>query len=309
MPTDTERVLEILIKKNKNTIPEQGKNWTKPITAGRAVSPQPRSAAPTSKGVNAPKENAFARKDITSEPAPPDESSPADIVQPAETPLVLPVPVTKNAQAIQKRGVAPPASMHKKEPVRSIPGAETGGTHAEKSPAKTGPGFTFFSKKHRDAQAAEQTANTTHKKKPEELMTTVRHPEKELVTDTALPALHQPHDPPKIDRARALPAPVPQSAVSAAPERPSTFSLTDQQDGEIRTKIDELYEMVLNENVVRIQHAAKALGVVESDIEAWAKILKENKMIEIFYPAFGKIKLLAPSHKVKKWEKQSRHTK
>jgi len=81
---------------------------------------------------------------------------------------------------------------------------------------------------------------------------------------------------------------------------------------EITTKIDDLYNLVMNTKILRIEQASETIGVAEPEIEKWARILEENKLIEIFYPAFGKIKLLAPvtkKEKVKKWEKQSKNTK
>lgn len=91
------------------------------------------------------------------------------------------------------------------------------------------------------------------------------------------------------------------------------FSYTNEEDvkkvSEITTKIDDLYNLVLTRRTLRIEEASKSLGVAETEIEKWAKILEENKLIEIFYPAFGKIKLLAPVERVKKWEKQQKNTK
>ncbi len=96
-------------------------------------------------------------------------------------------------------------------------------------------------------------------------------------------------------------------------QRHMSFVYTSDADtkkiSEITTKIDELYNMVLTSKVLRIEQASKTLAVPENEIEKWGKILEENKLIEIFYPAFGKIKLLAPEEKVKKWDKRSRNTR
>ncbi|MFC2143500.1 hypothetical protein ACFLQN_03810 [Candidatus Aenigmatarchaeota archaeon] len=76
----------------------------------------------------------------------------------------------------------------------------------------------------------------------------------------------------------------------------------------ISTKIDDLYSLVIEKKVVDLGEAMKTLGIREHEAEKWAKILEENKLIEIYYPAFGKIKLHLPGSyrnvkKVKKWEK------
>jgi len=59
-------------------------------------------------------------------------------------------------------------------------------------------------------------------------------------------------------------------------------------EGKVKTTIDELYELVKENKVVKLNDAlAKKLNVSRSQIESWAVILEEHNLIELHYPAIG----------------------
>ena len=63
----------------------------------------------------------------------------------------------------------------------------------------------------------------------------------------------------------------------------------------VTTPIDDLYDTIMNIGKIRMDIAAKKFNVAESIIEEWAKILEENGLIEIRYPAVGKPSLAKKS--------------
>lgn len=60
---------------------------------------------------------------------------------------------------------------------------------------------------------------------------------------------------------------------------------------EMKTPIDELFELVMKYGIVPLPDAAKKFGVTEAQLEEWAKILESHGLIEIHYPAIGKTEL------------------
>ncbi|MBI2076075.1 MAG: hypothetical protein HYT72_02390 [Candidatus Aenigmarchaeota archaeon] len=59
-------------------------------------------------------------------------------------------------------------------------------------------------------------------------------------------------------------------------------------NGETKTPIDDLFELVMKNGKIKISDAAKRFGVFEARIEEWAKILENHGLIELHYPAMGK---------------------
>ncbi len=70
-------------------------------------------------------------------------------------------------------------------------------------------------------------------------------------------------------------------------------AVADNKDDneETKTPIDELFELVMNEGIVKISDAAKKFGVTEAQLEEWARILENHELIEIHYPPVGKPEL------------------
>jgi hypothetical protein len=74
----------------------------------------------------------------------------------------------------------------------------------------------------------------------------------------------------------------------------------------VKTPIDDLYNAIMALGKLRVDLAAKQFNVPENRVEEWAKILEENGLIEIHYPAIGKPSLTTIT---KKEEKQQKHEK
>lgn len=56
----------------------------------------------------------------------------------------------------------------------------------------------------------------------------------------------------------------------------------------IETNIDKLYELVINENVIKINDTlSNQLNVEKTQIEEWAMILEEHNLVELHYPTIG----------------------
>ena len=55
----------------------------------------------------------------------------------------------------------------------------------------------------------------------------------------------------------------------------------------VETAVDKLLRMVREKGKVRMKEAAKAFGVPKEQIEEWADILEEHKLILVHYPPLG----------------------
>ncbi len=67
-----------------------------------------------------------------------------------------------------------------------------------------------------------------------------------------------------------------------------TGSWERKSDEKVKTKIDELYELIKKNKTVKLNDAlAKRLNVSRMQIESWAVILEEHNLIELKYPAIG----------------------
>jgi len=66
----------------------------------------------------------------------------------------------------------------------------------------------------------------------------------------------------------------------------------------IETAIDRLYQMVQRYKRIRIDDdLARRLGVSRAQIENWALILEEHKLVELRYPAIGEPEIRALEEK------------
>ncbi|MEM2918057.1 MAG: DUF2226 domain-containing protein [Candidatus Altiarchaeota archaeon] len=64
--------------------------------------------------------------------------------------------------------------------------------------------------------------------------------------------------------------------------------LEKKTEGKVKTKIDELYDLVKKNKIVKLNDSlAKKLNVSKAQIESWAVILEEHNLIELHYPAIG----------------------
>ncbi|NIO21455.1 MAG: hypothetical protein GTN76_12120 [Candidatus Aenigmarchaeota archaeon] len=72
----------------------------------------------------------------------------------------------------------------------------------------------------------------------------------------------------------------------------------------LETDIDELYEMVKKNGLVKIEAAAKKFNVKREQIEEWGRILEEHHLAILHYPPFGDpvliLKKFKPKAEVKK---------
>lgn len=83
----------------------------------------------------------------------------------------------------------------------------------------------------------------------------------------------------------------------------------NMQDVNIETKPDMLYRMVNLRGKVSVAESAKIFGVVEKQIESWALVLEEHKLIKIHYPAFGKPVLFSLEYSNKSLKKRQKEDK
>lgn len=55
----------------------------------------------------------------------------------------------------------------------------------------------------------------------------------------------------------------------------------------LETNIDRLYELIKNKGKITVPRAAKELKAKPSNVEEWAEMLEEHKLIKIHYPMMG----------------------
>jgi hypothetical protein len=60
---------------------------------------------------------------------------------------------------------------------------------------------------------------------------------------------------------------------------------------EIRTKLDDLFDLVEQQGSIAIPDAAERLGTKAAVIEKWAHLLEEGGLIEVAYPLVGQVVL------------------
>lgn len=66
------------------------------------------------------------------------------------------------------------------------------------------------------------------------------------------------------------------------------ISLEKKTEEKVKTKIDELYDLIKKNKIVKLNDTlAKRLNVSRAQIESWAVILEEHNLIELKYPAIG----------------------
>lgn len=68
--------------------------------------------------------------------------------------------------------------------------------------------------------------------------------------------------------------------------------------GKVETAIDKLYQLVQKYKRLRIDDdLARRIGVSRTQIEGWALILEEHKLVELHYPAIGEPEIRVPEDK------------
>lgn len=67
----------------------------------------------------------------------------------------------------------------------------------------------------------------------------------------------------------------------------------------ITTEIDDMLQMVSEKRKIKIDRMAKSLKVSEDQIQDWAKILEEQGLVRIHYPAIGKPEIRIGTEKIK----------
>ena len=79
---------------------------------------------------------------------------------------------------------------------------------------------------------------------------------------------------------------------------------SDGREGYLETDIDELYELVKKNGLVKLKAAAKKFRVKKEQIEEWGRILEEHDLAVLHYPPFGDpvliLKKFKPKAKVKR---------
>lgn len=70
------------------------------------------------------------------------------------------------------------------------------------------------------------------------------------------------------------------------------------KEASVKTPVDDLYDAIVKFGKIRLDVAAKKFRVPESRVEEWGKILEENGLIEIHYPAIGKPTLICKEAKL-----------
>jgi|WetSurMetagenome_2_1015567.scaffolds.fasta_scaffold05018_4 hypothetical protein len=71
-----------------------------------------------------------------------------------------------------------------------------------------------------------------------------------------------------------------------------------KETGKIETAIDKLYQLVQKYKRLKIDdELARRIGVSRSQIEGWALILEEHKLVELHYPAIGEPEIRAIEEK------------
>jgi hypothetical protein len=71
-----------------------------------------------------------------------------------------------------------------------------------------------------------------------------------------------------------------------------------KETGKIETAIDKLYQLVQKYKKLKIDdELARRIGVSRSQIEGWALILEEHKLVELHYPAIGEPEIRAIDEK------------
>lgn len=63
--------------------------------------------------------------------------------------------------------------------------------------------------------------------------------------------------------------------------------MTEIKDMLIETPIDKFIALVKERKKLQLSEAARILGVDESSVEGWVKILEEREFLEITYPTIG----------------------
>jgi len=68
--------------------------------------------------------------------------------------------------------------------------------------------------------------------------------------------------------------------------------MTDLNSLLIETKVDRLIKLVRKKGKITVSQAAIALGVDETKIEEWVRILEEHGFVELRYPTIGEPEII-----------------
>jgi hypothetical protein len=74
----------------------------------------------------------------------------------------------------------------------------------------------------------------------------------------------------------------------------------EEEDNFLETDVDKLYQIVKNENFIKISDAAKRFNLPKEKIEEWGNILESHELIKMHYPAFGEPILILKAKKTKR---------
>lgn len=55
----------------------------------------------------------------------------------------------------------------------------------------------------------------------------------------------------------------------------------------LETDVDKLYELTREKGILKVKDAAKSLGIDSEQVEEWARILEEHKLVRLRYPPVG----------------------
>ncbi|MEM5812140.1 MAG: hypothetical protein QXN71_00085 [Candidatus Aenigmatarchaeota archaeon] len=79
---------------------------------------------------------------------------------------------------------------------------------------------------------------------------------------------------------------------------------TDGKTPYLETSIDKLYKLVKERSRVGFDEAAEKFNAEREQIESWAKILEEHKLIKVHYPVFGRPVMIFREMEKKKFIKE-----
>ena len=69
-------------------------------------------------------------------------------------------------------------------------------------------------------------------------------------------------------------------------EQISTYQKTKVKEV-LETDVDKLYNLTRDKGILKVKDAAKSLGIDNEQVEEWARILEEHKLVRLRYPPVG----------------------
>jgi len=75
--------------------------------------------------------------------------------------------------------------------------------------------------------------------------------------------------------------------------------LKEESEEHLKTEVDELYELIKKNGLVKVKTAAKRFKVKRGQIEEWGRILEEYDLAILHYPPFGDPVLILKKFKPK----------